>query len=81
MTELKQKIISIMADIFELDASDIPDNASPGVVENWDSIRHMNLIVALEEEFDIRFNDNDIAELTTIPLIKAIINDILEEKQ
>ena len=76
MTELKQKIISIMADIFELDASDIPDNASPGVVENWDSIRHMNLIVALEEEFDVRFNDTDIVDLITIPLIESIIKEM-----
>jgi len=65
-----------MADIFELDASDIPDNASPGVVENWDSIRHMNLIVALEEEFDVRFNDNDIVDLITIPLIESIIKEM-----
>lgn len=76
MTELKQKIISIMADIFELDAADIPDNASVGVVENWDSIRHMNLIVALEEEFDVRFNDTDIVDLITIPLIESIIKEM-----
>jgi acyl carrier protein len=76
MTELKQKIISIMADIFELDAADIPDNASTGVIENWDSIRHMNLIVALEEEFDVRFNDTDIVDLITIPLIESIIKEM-----
>jgi acyl carrier protein len=76
MTELKQKIISIMADIFELDAADIPDNASAGVVENWDSIRHMNLIVALEEEFNVRFNDTDIVDLITIPLIESIIKEM-----
>ena len=77
MTELKQKIISIMADIFELDAADIPDDASPGVIENWDSIRHMNLIVALEEEFDVRFNDTDIVDLITIPLIESIIKGMI----
>lgn len=65
-----------MADIFELDAADIPDNASVGVVENWDSIRHMNLIVALEEEFDVRFNDTDIVDLITIPLIESIIKEM-----
>ena len=65
-----------MADIFELDAADIPDNASAGVVENWDSIRHMNLIVALEEEFDVRFNDTDIVDLITIPLIESIIKEM-----
>jgi len=65
-----------MADIFELDAADIPDNASTGVIENWDSIRHMNLIVALEEEFDVRFNDTDIVDLITIPLIESIIKEM-----
>ena len=76
MTELKQKIISIMADIFELDAANIPDDASPGVIENWDSIRHMNLIVALEEEFDVRCNDTDIVDVITIPLIESIIKEM-----
>ena len=65
-----------MADIFELDAADIPDDASPGVIENWDSIRHMNLVVALEEEFDVRFNDTDIVDLITIPLIESIIKEM-----
>jgi len=65
-----------MADIFELDAADIPDNASPDVVENWDSIRHMNLIAAFEEEFDVRFKDTDIVDLITIPLIESIIKEM-----
>ena len=76
MTEIKQKVLKTMADVFEIDVADIPDNAAPGIVENWDSIRHMNLVVALEEEFDIRFNDIDIVDLININLIESIIKEM-----
>jgi acyl carrier protein len=76
MTEIKQKVLNTMSDVFEMDLADIPENAAPGVIENWDSIRHMNLVVALEEEFDIRFNDVDIADLITITLIESIIKEM-----
>ncbi len=39
-------------------------------------MRHMNLIVALEEEFDVRFDDAEVVEMLTVPLIV----DILEKK-
>ena len=74
---MREKILQVVADVFEINIAEIPENASPGVIANWDSLRHMNLIVALEEEFKITFNDNDIPELITIPLIEAIIKELL----
>ena len=73
--KVRQRIISVMAAVFEVDFSEIPENASPGVIEKWDSLRHMNLVLALEEEFNVRFNDNEFAELITVPLIELIISE------
>lgn len=50
---MEQRIKNVMASIFKVDISEIDENISPDTLENWDSLGHMNLIVALEEEFDI----------------------------
>lgn len=76
MNDVREKIIAIMAVIFEMENSKIPINASPGVVEKWDSLRHMNLITALEEEFGIRFPDDQIEELISIDLIELGIDEL-----
>ena len=69
-----------MAVILEVNASEIPDNATPGVVEKWDSLGHMNLIVAVEEEFVINFSDGELIQLISLDLIVAIVSDKLKEQ-
>ena len=68
------RIKSVMAVVFEIDANSIQDDAAPGSIENWDSIRHMNLIVALEEEFNFEFSDDEITDLLSYQLIESIVS-------
>jgi acyl carrier protein len=68
------RIKSVMAVVFEIDANSIQDDAAPGSIENWDSIRHMNLIVALEEEFNFEFSDDEITDLLSYKLIESIVS-------
>jgi len=75
MSELKERIRDVMSIVFEIDKEQIKDNSEPGLIENWDSLRHMNLIVALEEEFGIIFTDDEMTELLNMELIIAIISD------
>ena len=48
---------------------DIDDNTSPDTLESWDSLKHMNLIIALEEEFLVDLSDEDIIEMINYKLI------------
>lgn len=75
MSELKERIRDVMSIVFEIEKEQIKDNSEPGLIENWDSLRHMNLIVALEEEFGIIFTDDEMTELLNMELIIAIISD------
>jgi len=49
-------------------------------VEAWDSIKHMNLVLAIEEEFGISIPDEDAANITTYPLIRLVLNEQLKGK-
>ncbi len=72
---MEDKIKEVMLSVFGVEISEIDDNTSSDTLEVWDSLRHMNLIVALEEEFGIEFNDEEIIEMTDYKLIKAIIQE------
>jgi acyl carrier protein len=63
----KSKIISVVQKVFETEQLD--ENVSQHDVEKWDSLNHLNLIIALEEEFDILFEPEEIAEMTSIQKI------------
>lgn len=77
---MKKEILEIMSLVFEIDSKGIPDNAAPGIIENWDSLRHLNLIVNLEDKFDIHFTDEELVSLINIEAIVDIISSKIQKK-
>jgi acyl carrier protein len=67
MNELKDKIIAVLQNVFELEQVD--ENTSQQNIEKWDSLGHLNLIIALEEEFNISFEPEDIVKMTSVHMI------------
>ena len=77
---MEQKIKNIMASVFGCNTSEIDDSTSADTLENWDSLRHMNLIVALEEEFNLNFSEDETMEMLNYKLICIVISDKLSVK-
>ena len=75
---MEDRIRSVMAAVFEISVDDITDELSSDNFELWDSLNHLKLIVALEEEFDIIFDDDDIIIMLTFGLIVIIVKGKLE---
>ena len=76
---MKNKVKKIFAVVFNLELNTIKDDASPDNILNWDSLNHMNLIVSLEEEFNIRFTDEEIGEMLNLDLIEITIKERLNQ--
>ena len=70
---MEDRIKKIMSDVLNIDVSLINNETSPDNIENWDSLKHMNLIVALEEEFEIEFDDEEIVDSMNYALIVIIL--------
>lgn len=72
------KIKQVMSAVFEIPVESIADDASSDNIENWDSLRHLNLILALEEEFSVSIPDEEVGNLVNYKLIELVINDLLK---
>lgn len=75
MENQKVKILEVMSSVFEVELTSLNEDSSIDNIENWDSIRHLNLILALEEEFNITIPDEEVGDLVNYKLIELIVNE------
>jgi len=79
--EIKEKMKKVMARIFGVGEEVIKDDSSMSSLDSWDSLRHINLIIALEQEFDISFPDEEITLLTSAHLLGMAVSEAVERKK
>ncbi len=68
-TEVKE----ILAKVLEIDIATIFDNATQKDIAKWDSLQHLNLIVEIEDKYNISIDPEDISEMLSIEKIIEII--------
>ncbi len=69
-----------MATLLTVDVNAINSEASMDTIPTWDSLRHMNLVLALEEEFKVSIPDEDAGNITSYKLIKLVLEELLQAK-
>lgn len=72
---MDEKIIETMERVFAV--SDLDNTASQTTCDKWDSLHHLNLIVELEDVFDMEFEPEEIAEMTSFETVKRTIQSKL----
>ena len=77
-TVLDARLEKILKEVFQAEKIDL--NFSMDEIPEWDSFKHYELIVAVENEFKIKLEDVDTIEITSIPIIKSKISKYLNEK-
>ena len=65
---------------FDAKVSEINDMSSSDNVEEWNSLKHIYLVIALEEAFKISFTSDEMVEMLNFKLIKIILKEKLENK-
>jgi len=71
---VKEKIFEIVSQVMNVPAADIREDSSPETIEAWDSLKHMSLILTLEDEFKIQFSDDEIVKMLSVALIMDVLN-------
>lgn len=73
--EVFEKLNQVFQDVFDDDEVQVDDNTTSGDIEDWDSLEHINLIVAVEKEFGMKFN---MGEVTTMKNVGEMADIILQ---
>jgi acyl carrier protein len=69
--QVPQSLRDILADVLEISPDQVTPELGVGTVENWDSFRHLQAILAIEGEYGVQFDPQRIAELTTVSQIQT----------
>ena len=68
------KLIDLISSILEISPSIVNENLSSESCPNWDSMNHLQLILALEEVYNIKIEDDDALNLLSYKEIKDFIS-------
>ncbi|PKM94541.1 MAG: acyl carrier protein [Firmicutes bacterium HGW-Firmicutes-1] len=60
-----KKYNSIFIEVFDVEVTELNNDFTIDYKSNWDSIRHLSLIAALEDEFDMMLDTDDILEFNS----------------
>jgi len=61
--QVLHRVCEIAGDVLE---APVTADSSPATVDSWDSVRHLNLILALEDEYGLQFRPEDTDEAKSI---------------
>ena len=76
MENIDEKIKDVMSAVFEVGADMINEESSQDNIEGWESIKTLDLIVALEEEFGVTIPLEEVGNMTNFKYIKLMIKEL-----
>lgn len=65
-TEILSVLQSVFNDVFDEQGSGITERTTAANIEDWDSLTNIELMIAVEEKFDIKFTAADLNDLQSV---------------
>lgn len=70
---VSQQVIEVVADTLNLPAESLHESSSAENLPAWDSLAHVNLMIALEQTFDIQLEVEDFPKLNSVAAIQEYL--------
>jgi acyl carrier protein len=70
---MTEKIYATISSTLKIEIEQLNDDLGPGDIAEWDSLAHQGLILALEEEYNIKLDIDDVLDMETVGDIIEII--------
>lgn len=68
------KLNEVFRDVFDDDSIVVCDTTTADDIEDWDSLEHINLVVAVEKKFGIKFNMGEVNNFKNVgEMVDAIL--------
>lgn len=72
-TEIFEKLTDIFRDVFDDEGITLTEATTAADIEDWDSLTHITLLSAVEEEFDVKFGMKAVQNLKNIGELADLI--------
>lgn len=72
---MQQRVCSIISRILRVPIAALDGTSSPDTLTNWDSLHHLQIVLALEEEFAVQFSVDEIGALQSVGMIVEILRE------
>ncbi len=79
-SHLFERVRGIAADVLQVPVTQITLESSTENVETWDSVHHLNLVLALEQEFDLQFEPEEMDQMHSISHIVNVLENKLNHR-
>ena len=70
-----RKLHEVVAGALRVEGSTISDASSPESLRRWDSLRHLDLMNAVEDAFDVRFSAAEIVRAKSVGDIRRLLHE------
>jgi len=70
----------LAADVLKTTLAGVPAAGTRDTIAGWDSMAHVNLVLALEQNFDIQFKPEEMLEMLSIELTAMLVEEKLAER-
>lgn len=76
--EVYERLNPVFQDVFDDDTITVNDETTSDDIEDWDSLEHINLVSAVEQEFGIKFTMGQVVTMKNVGEMVGIIVDYLK---
>jgi acyl carrier protein len=73
MQSIDQRLEHVFQEVLDNEDLTVTDATSTSNLPGWDSLAHVKLIIALEEEFNVAFSINEVATLDNVGAIRKVV--------
>lgn len=72
--EIFRELNDVFQDVFDDEPITVRENTTAADIEDWDSLEHINLVVAIENKFKIKFNMGEVSKMKNVGEMVDIIS-------
>jgi acyl carrier protein len=73
--EIWNDVRGLAADLFGVDTTVLRAETSPEQIEKWDSVQHLNLVLALESKYGIEFEPEEMERMKNLGEIATLVGN------
>lgn len=70
---LLDEVRQVVSDIFAVPVERVAKDSSPDSIEAWDSMQHLNLVLAVEEKFNVQFTPEEMELMRSVGQIADLV--------